>query len=144
MTPREPSPSLSLRKLWILPLASLLLAFSSLRAQSGSTFYVSTSGNDSNPGTLAKPWATIQHAANTATAGATVYVLGGVYNESITFPNSGTSTEAITFASYPGQTAVIDGTGLTPSGTQGLINITNQSYLTISGFEPPGVVSTQK
>ena len=113
----------------------VLLASISLLAQEGSTYYVSTSGSDSNPGTLSEPWLTIQHAANTATAGATVYIFGGVYNESINFPNSGTAWAPITFESYPGQTAVIDGTGLIPSGTQGLINVINQSYLTIRGFE---------
>src|ERR1700757_5163336 len=30
----------------------------------GMAFYVSTSGNDSNPGTLSSPWRTIQRAAN--------------------------------------------------------------------------------
>ncbi len=106
-----------------------------LFAQAGGTYYVSTSGNDHNPGTFAKPWLTIQHAANIAMAGATVYVLGGVYKQSITFPNSGTKSETITFTSYPGQTAIIDGTGLKPSGVQGLINITSQSYIIINGFE---------
>ena len=51
------------------------------------------------------------------------------------FPASGTASNHITFANYPGQTAVIDGTGLSVSGTQGLINIVNQSYITVSGFE---------
>jgi len=39
---------------------------------------VSTSGDDSSAGTIAAPWRTIQHAANTVAAGATVYVFGGV------------------------------------------------------------------
>ena len=90
-------------------------------AQSGSTFYVSKSGKDTNSGSFTAPWLTIQHAANTVTAGATVYVETGVYNESVNFPNSGTSSEPITFANYPGETATIDGTGLAVNGTQGLI-----------------------
>jgi hypothetical protein len=104
-------------------------------AQAGSSFYVSTSGNDSNPGSSSAPWRTIQRAANTVTAGATVYVKGGVYNESVHFPSSGTSSNPITFTNYPGQNAVIDGTGLTVHGTQGLVNVIDQSYITISGFE---------
>src|SRR6202042_2144248 len=118
-------------------LSLILLAFASttLPAQSGSTFYVSKSGSNSNSGSYTAPWLTIQHAANSVTAGATVYVEAGVYNESVTFPASGTASNAITFASYPGQTAVIDGTGLSVTGTQGLINIANQSYITLSGFE---------
>jgi hypothetical protein len=121
----------SLRNLFL-----VLIAFTSIaRAQSGSTFYVSTSGSDTNSGSYTAPWLTIQHAANTVTAGATVYVESGVYNESVNFPNSGTASNPITFASYTGETATIDGTGLAVSGTQGLINIVNQSYLTVSGFE---------
>ena len=116
-----------------------------LTAQAGSiSFYVSKKGSDSNPGTMKLPWLTIQHAANTVSAGATVYVLGGVYNEAVNFPKSGTASAPIIFQSYPGQTAVIDGTGVTcctsnpPSsgnGTEGLITIVNQSYVTVSGFE---------
>ena len=121
---------LRMQSLVLVPFAAI-----SLLAQSGSTYYVSTTGSDSNPGTLAQPWLTIQHAANTVTAGATVYVLAGVYNQSINFPNSGTASAPVVFASYPGQTAVIDGTGLSAAGIQGLINIINQSYITISGFE---------
>jgi hypothetical protein len=117
----------------------VLMLVPSLGAQSGATYYVSTTGNNSNPGTISAPWLTIQHAANTVKAGATVSVFGGVYNESVNFPTSGTASAPITFQSYPGQTAVIDGTGVSccgSSGTQGLINITgSRSYITISGFE---------
>jgi hypothetical protein len=112
-----------------------LLVPLSLIAQSGSTFYVSKSGSDTNSGSFTAPWLTIQHAANSVTAGATVYVESGTYNESVNLPNSGTAANPITFANYPGQAAVIDGTGLKVSGVQGLVNIVNQSYVTISGFE---------
>ena len=80
---------------------------------------MSKSGSDGNSGSFTAPWLTIQHAANSVTAGATVYVEAGVYNESVNFPASGTASNAITFTNYPGQTAVIDGTGLSVSGTQG-------------------------
>jgi hypothetical protein len=115
----------------------LLILAQSLVAQVGATYYVSTSGTDRNPGTFTLPWATIQHAANTVKAGATVYVFGGVYHESVNFPKSGTASAAITFQNYPGQTAVIDGTGVRCCGNtvEGLINIVNKSYITISGFE---------
>ena len=116
-------------------LISAALTSVSLFAQSGASFYVSKSGSNSNSGSFTAPWLTIQHAASSVSAGATVYVETGVYNESVNFPASGTATNPITFTSYPGQTAVIDGTGLAVSGTQGLINIVNQSYITVSGFE---------
>lgn len=121
---------------------ALMLA-PSLAGQTGATRYVSTKGSDSNPGTIGAPWLTIQHAANSVSAGATVYVFGGVYNESVNFPASGTTSAPITFESYPGQTAVIDGTGVSccssngegGNAIQGLINIVNQSYLVLAGFE---------
>jgi hypothetical protein len=127
-----------------LMLAVALTLTPGLFAQAGSTYYVSTTGSDSNPGTIGAPWLTIQHAANTVTAGATVYVFGGVYGEAVNFPASGTASAPITFESYPGQTAVIDGTSVTcctsnpPSSgndTQGLVTIVNQSYVTVAGFE---------
>ncbi|MBZ5628531.1 MAG: right-handed parallel beta-helix repeat-containing protein [Acidobacteriia bacterium] len=103
----------------------------------GRSLYVSTSGSDSNPGTLAAPWKTIQHAANSVQAGETVYVLGGFYNEIVRIASSGSATAGpITLQSYPGQTAIVDGTGLAPpSTTQGLFNVAGQSYVTIQGFE---------
>jgi len=116
-------------------LLAVLLTANSLLAQSGASFYVSKSGSDGNSGSYTAPWLTIQHAANSVSAGATVYVEAGVYNESITLPNSGTASNYITFENYPGQAPVIDGTGLSVTGTQGLVNIVNQSYVTVSGFE---------
>ncbi len=131
-------------RLWTLCFALVIFVAPSLCAQSGATFYVSTSGSDSNNGSYTSPWLTIQHAANTVTAGATVYVEAGTYNESVNFPNSGTPSEPITFENYPGQTPTVDGTGVKcctsnpPSSgneTQGLITIVNGSYITVSGFE---------
>jgi hypothetical protein len=124
-------------------LGLLLILAQPLVAQVGAAYYVSTSGSDRNPGTFTLPWATVQHAANTVKAGATVYVLGGIYHESVTFPKSGTAAAPITFQNYPGETAVIDGTGVSccsssgegGNGIRGLINIVNRSYITISGFE---------
>ncbi|MGA7319716.1 MAG: hypothetical protein WBW98_04355, partial [Candidatus Sulfotelmatobacter sp.] len=50
---------------------ALMLA-PSLAGQTGATRYVSTKGSDSNPGTIGAPWLTIQHAANSVSAGAKV------------------------------------------------------------------------
>jgi len=107
-------------------------------AVNGTAFYVSTTGNDSNPGSISSPWRTIQHAASTVPPGATVYVRGGVYSESVNITVSGSAAAGpVVFQSYPGETAVVDGTGLTPStsDTQGLINIVNGNFITIEGFE---------
>ncbi len=42
-------------------------------------YYVAPNGNDSNPGTLAEPWATPVKASQAAQAGDTVYFREGVY-----------------------------------------------------------------
>ena len=43
------------------------------------THYISPSGSDENRGTLAEPWKTLQKAFDTATAGQTVCLRGGIY-----------------------------------------------------------------
>ena len=109
-----------------------------LPSRSGSTFFVSTTGNDANSGTSSAPWRTIQHAANTVHAGDTVQVMGGVYNESVTIPGSGNATAGyITFESVPGQTATLDGTGIKIAKGQqfGLFTLRTNSYIVIQGFE---------
>ncbi len=107
-------------------------------SRSGLTFFVSTTGNDNNAGTQSAPWRTIQHAANSVHAGDTVQVMGGVYNESVTIPGSGNATAGyITFESVPGQTAILDGTGINVAKGQqfGLFTLRTNSYIVIKGFE---------
>src|SRR5215212_8979723 len=98
-------------------------------------YYVSVSGNDANPGTLAAPWRHIQYAMDRVGAGSTVNVLTGVYNEFVTFKNSGSSGNYIVLQNYTGNTPVIDGTGLPISGEVGLVTIANRQYVKLIGFE---------
>jgi hypothetical protein len=100
-------------------------------------FYVSPSGRDSNPGTISAPWRTIGHAANLVAPGDTVYVRAGVYNELVHISKSGSKSGGpITFSSYPGEVATIDGAGLSiPQGQWGLVTIENQSHVIVKGFE---------
>jgi hypothetical protein len=99
------------------------------------TYYVSISGNDANPGTLAAPWRHIQYAMDRIGAGSTVNVLTGVYNEYVTFKNSGSSGNYVVLQNYTGNTPVIDGTGLPISGEVGLVTIANKQYVKLVGFE---------
>jgi len=105
-------------------------------AQVNSSFYVSTAGSDSNPGTEIAPWRTVQHAADTARAGSTVNVRSGVYEELVSINASGNASDGfITFRSYPGETAILDADHFTPSGRQAILTIHNQSYIRLEGFE---------
>lgn len=79
------------------------------------TFYVSTTGSNSNNGTSpATAFQTIQYAVNRASAGTKIIVVPGVYREAVTVSASGTSTHPIILesqetATTPGANpAVID------------------------------------
>jgi len=114
----------------------LLACVSGAFGQPNSSFYVSTTGNDSNPGTQAAPWRTIQHAADTVRAGSTVNVRGGVYEELVSLKASGNATDGyITFRSYPGEAAVLDAAHFAPDGRSGILTIHSKSYVRIEGFE---------
>jgi hypothetical protein len=114
----------------------LLACISAAFGQTNSSFYVATTGNDSNPGTQSAPWRTIQHAVDTVRAGSTVNVRGGTYDELVSLNASGNASDGfITFRSYPGETAILDAEHFTPSGRQGVLTIHNQSYVRIEGFE---------
>ena len=108
-------------------------------SRSGVTYYVSTTGNDNNAGTQSAPWRTIQHGADTVHPGDTVLVMGGTYNEVVTLKTSGNASAGyITFKNYPGQSPIVDGTGLAigASGQTGLFSLEGTfNYIVIQGFE---------
>jgi parallel beta helix pectate lyase-like protein len=117
-------------------LFALLVCISRAFGQANSSFYVATTGDDSNPGTQTAPWRTVQHAANTAHAGSTVNMRGGIYEELVTIKTSGNATDGfITFRSYPGETAILDAEHFTPSSRSAVLTIHDKSYVRIEGLE---------
>ena len=94
----------------------------------GITYYVdgpNPNCDNTNLGTEALPWCTIQHAADTIIAGDTVIVKSGTYSERITFPfgTSGTADAKIVFKAEPRRTVIMQG-----------FNTKHADYLTIEGF----------
>jgi len=87
--------------------AGLLLA--TLGVAPGTTYYVAPTGNDTNPGTLERPWRRISKAAATMVAGDSALVRGGIYYESVNPAQSGTWPYPITYAAYDTETVVVDG-----------------------------------
>ena len=97
------------------------------------TYYVAPTGNDSHSGTIDKPWRTIQHAAETLVAGETVLIRNGTYNEQVSTMRDGDATDGyIVFSAYPGETPIIDGTGVT-TGNNGFW--VEHSYIKLFGLE---------
>lgn len=106
----------------------------------GNEYYVSKTGNDSNPGTKELPWLTLQKAANTVNGGDTIYVRGGTYNEAVRFYyKTNTTGQYMTLTSYPGEEVIIDGAGIAgPPNTyqyEGLVYIQKTSYVRITGLK---------
>ena len=72
-------------------------------------YYLSSSGDDSNPGTRDAPWRTMQKAVDTLKPGDTVLVRGGQHEGVHTgwsFENSGTEAKPITVTNYPGEQVI--------------------------------------
>jgi hypothetical protein len=94
----------------LLSILALLWCFS---AQS-STFYLSTTGNDANPGTEAQPFASLVTAIGAVNAGDTLYIRGGRYTgatnmvmlENVTGKSS--ASLITTIRNYPGELPVFE------------------------------------
>lgn len=101
------------------------------------TRYVAVNGNDSNTGqTIAAPLRTIQKAANLSVAGDVVCVRAGVYYQRINITRSGQAGQPVTFQSYPGERAVLDGGNLTvPAAVDGLVHVKGADYIVFKNFE---------
>ena len=91
--------------------------------------------SDSNAGTEAAPWCTIQQCNDEPlTAGDTCTIKAGTYNERVTNFPSGTSGNPITYQNYSSDTVTIDGTGIGLSYKQGLFHIGSANYIMVDGL----------
>jgi hypothetical protein len=106
-------------------------------ASSSARWYVAMSGSDLNPGTRAKPFRTLQHAADMARPGDVIDVRGGTYCQRLAITRSGDAKGGyITFRSEPGETAVLDGgCFLLHGGAAAMISLHDVSYIRIEGLE---------
>lgn len=94
---------------------------------SNSAYYISTTGNDNNAGTFASPWRTITKANNTITAGDTVFIRGGTYNQAIAPTRNGAAGRYITYKAYPGESVTI-------SNVSTAANLTGRQYIAIDSI----------
>lgn len=78
-------------------------------------YYVARTGSDTNAGSLAAPFGTVQKAVDTATAGSTIYIRGGMYalTKNIQFKKNGTASAPYTVRAYQSEKVIFDGESLT-------------------------------
>lgn len=116
-----------------LPVAVLLFLFVPGVAQATTrTASPSGSGSTCSVGT---PCSLSTAITNTA-AGDTVQARGGTYGARYTITNDGTSIAPIVIENYPGETPIIDGTGVTVTpSTSALVELFQVNYLTFRGFQ---------
>lgn len=99
--------------------------------------FVATTGDDANDGSAERPLRTPQRAVDRLGArGGTVTVRGGVYRGRVVLRGDGSaSAGALVLRGAPGEAAILDGTGLTVSDQQGLVEVDSRSHVTVDGFE---------
>ena len=121
--------------LWPHFLVLLLAACLTSQISLAATYYVdgsNPSASDSNPGTQDLPWRTIQRSDISVTAGDTVIVLPGTYNERVRVSLAlGTPTAPIEFRADTPRTVTMRGFALTGS-----------NYVHIHGFNISNTIQT--
>lgn len=100
------------------------------------TLYVDPAGDDGNDGrTPQTAFRTVQHAADVVQPGDVVYLRGGVYPIRVRFSHSGTASDPIVWASYPGEWAVFDGSNETPASSTAKVLVSGASWNVFANFE---------
>jgi parallel beta-helix repeat protein len=104
------------------------------------TLVVSPQGSDRNPGTAARPFATVGRAAQVARAGDVVDVRRGVYRlaSGIHLGANGTPSRRILLRAHPGEKVVLDGGRL---GAGAVVVAIAGRYVDLQGFEIRGAAS---
>ncbi|MDF5728910.1 MAG: right-handed parallel beta-helix repeat-containing protein [Rhizonema sp. PD38] len=106
-------------------------------AGGATTYYVSQNGSDSNPGTIDKPWKTINYAVSdqsSVKAGDTVLVQPGTYTEQITLGKSGSSDLGNITLKANGNVTLEDPDPNNGGFGKGVIQSAGKGYWVIDGF----------
>jgi len=116
----------------ILLAACLLLTVSA----SAGTYYVSTSGNDLNQGTLDSPFKSISKATGLALPGDTIYVRGDTFVVAVTIniTRSGAAGNMCSLLAYPGERPLLDCSSMALGSSNRGINL-GGSYWHIKGLD---------
>ena len=103
-------------------------------------YYVAVGGSDTNPGTWAAPFRTIQRAADVARAGATVFVGPGTYRENVRTRAHGNASARIRYVANTKWSAKVVGSGTEAAWTNSG-NFTDIADFDISGSGRLGILN---
>jgi hypothetical protein len=120
--------------------ASCVVALSFADVAKAADFYVATTGSDSNVGSVAAPFASIQKGHDAASAGDTVWVRGGTYqvNKQIKLSKSGQSDSLrIKIFAYEKELPVVDFSTYVSTNTAADVPawLVTGSWIHLRGFE---------
>ena len=136
----------------------LLCFIAQLSFAFAAVYYVAPDGKDVNPGSKAKPFATIQKAQSAIAPGDTVYLRGGTYHMAedqinrteriyacVTFlDKSGSPGKYLNYFAYPNEKVVFDYAAVKPAGLRVAAFYVTGSWIHLKGFEVTGVQVTIK
>jgi parallel beta-helix repeat protein len=90
--------------------------------------------SDTGTGSAANPFCTIAKGASKLAAGVTLYIGNGSYAETVVSPASGTSSQPVTVAAWPGRDPTVG------VGKDNGVLISSRSYVNVSGLRVTGAV----
>lgn len=103
------------------------------------TVYVSTTGSNSNSGTITLPYLTITYAVSKVTAGDTIYVRGGTYTDTtkISISKNGTSASKLYLLAYGAERPLLNFSAMVESSSNRAFSLSG-SYWYIKGLDIKG------
>jgi Right handed beta helix region len=130
----------------------LVISITFLSIANATTYYISPSGNDANPGTINAPFRNWQRLSSSMVAGDKAYIRGGTYTPTSSpalyiqcyIRNlNGTANNWITIENYPGETPVYNFTGFVITNTDAwAVYFENCSYLKVKGLRVTGLAQS--
>jgi MYXO-CTERM domain-containing protein len=122
----------------------LVIQLAGSRAQAAD-FYVAPDGADTNPGSMAQPFASLERAQMAAAPGDTVYIRGGIYRFSgteatvgVAFTKSGQPDKPIHYFAFAGEVPIFDLFELKPQQRVTGLDV-RCNWIHIRGLEVRGV-----
>ena len=113
-------------------LLAVLLLCNAISLIAQTNYYVSPTGSNSNAGTLADPFLTIQHGIDQLSAGDNLNILAGTYSEKLDLSTSGSAGQMIAIRAYQSQNVIVDADAF--NNTLPIFYAGDQSYFRIEGI----------